>query len=185
MLIISRTMKETMLFVLPFVFLLGLPCTFADDFGTTTSVTEPPVCDPKCGCDGIYIYDEVKADCVVNLPKLMKTVEKNYDSQDDEAILAEEGMARSIYIEGQQLFRGIMIAVMFFMTCAAICVLSACIYCCRIDYTDRKLRNEVKALAKKMHRKYDPPKQSLKPKAPEPKSQNCNVFVEEAGVFVV
>lgn len=150
---------------------------------TTTSVTEVPNCDPKCGCDGYYIFDEVKNDCVLNLANLMKSEIIKYDARTDELNLGHNRMAKAIYEEGQKIFRGILISVILFLTCAAICVLSACLYCCRINYSDRQLKREVKSLAKQMHKKC--PKTKTKPQETDPKSQSCNVIVEGAGVFVV
>ncbi|CAB3252523.1 unnamed protein product [Arctia plantaginis] len=177
----SRTMKQKRLCKILFVFLLGFPCTHAET--TEASVRNTTACDPFCGCDGLYVYDSVKKGCVLDLPNLMKRVVVNYDSQSDE-LINQEGMSRSIYIEGQKLFKGIIISVILFITCASLCVVSACIYCCKINYSDRKLKQEVEALAKKMHKTNILKKEHKKP-IDDPKAQSYSYCDTESNVYIV
>ncbi|XP_063895389.1 uncharacterized protein LOC110382718 isoform X2 [Helicoverpa armigera] len=156
-----------------FFILICNSIAFAEDVSTENIMQLPSDNETsKCGCDEMFVYDAVNDRCMVNFKKVLKKVMVPY---------AKTG---SIYVEGENLFRGIMISVILFIACASACVLAACIYCCRINYSDWTLKHNVKALAKNLKTNYDPKKMSPKP-APLPAiSESCSVVVEPAGVFV-
>ncbi|XP_052749654.1 uncharacterized protein LOC113515856 isoform X3 [Galleria mellonella] len=135
-------------------------------------LSSPVDCNEKCGCDRAYYYNKTSEECVLDVKYLMRTIMTTYDSTEN------------IQIEAEKVFKGIIVSAIIFISFASICVLTACLYCIRISYTDRKLKNDVKALAKKLHRDKKTKKSIMKtPQTPE--SQSCNVIVESAGVFVV
>ncbi|KAJ8728818.1 hypothetical protein PYW07_006514 [Mythimna separata] len=181
-----RTVVTEKIFCIMLIFVVFIlpPITFAEavtDAPTDDSVQQP--CETKCGCEEMYIYDAVNDRCLINFKKVMKRVIVFYENNNVE-IIADDEMAKSIYIEGEKLFKGIMISVILFMACASVCVVSACIYCCRINYTDRTLKKHVKALAKKLKRDYKAAKIAPK-RAPVPAvSETCSVVVDPAGVYV-
>ncbi|XP_072945426.1 uncharacterized protein [Epargyreus clarus] len=109
---------------------------------------------------------------VVDIKNLLKTLTEKHNSQD------------KIEKEVATVFRGVIVAVILFGVCACLCVVTACIYCCRINITDNRLKNDVEALAEKLKRdcKF---KKSMKKSPREPVSESCNIIVEDAGVFVV
>ncbi|KAF9408130.1 hypothetical protein HW555_012104 [Spodoptera exigua] len=144
----------------------------------------PSTCHVKCGCEDMYFYDSATDRCLINFTRVFRKVVTNYENLDVNN-LPDDEMAKLLYIESQKIFKGIMISVFLFILCAAICVISACIYCCRINYTDRRLKHNVKALAKKLNTDYKTKKPSGKRPPARPLSQSCNVVVEDAGVFVV
>ncbi|KAJ8720781.1 hypothetical protein PYW08_006246 [Mythimna loreyi] len=166
-----RTEKMFCIMLMFVVFILH-PMTFAEaviDAPTEDLIQQP--CETKCGCEEMYIYDPVTDRCLINFKKVMKRVIVFYENNELE-VIADDEMARSIYIEGEKLFKGIMISVILFMACASVCVISACLYCCRINYTDRILKNHVKALAKKLKRDYKSTKIAPK-RAPLPPIDLC------------
>nr|XP_049697397.1 uncharacterized protein LOC110382718 isoform X1 [Helicoverpa armigera] len=162
----------------------SIAITVAEDVSTENIMQLPSDNETsKCGCDEMFVYDAVNDRCMVNFKKVLKKVMVPYAKTDVNS-LPEDELARSIYVEGENLFRGIMISVILFIACASACVLAACIYCCRINYSDWTLKHNVKALAKNLKTNYDPKKMSPKP-APLPAiSESCSVVVEPAGVFV-
>ncbi|XP_052749653.1 uncharacterized protein LOC113515856 isoform X2 [Galleria mellonella] len=146
-------------------------------------LSSPVDCNEKCGCDRAYYYNKTSEECVLDVKYLMRTIMTTYDSTDHDSA-TENGMTKNIQIEAEKVFKGIIVSAIIFISFASICVLTACLYCIRISYTDRKLKNDVKALAKKLHRDKKTKKSIMKtPQTPE--SQSCNVIVESAGVFVV
>ncbi|KAJ8705966.1 hypothetical protein PYW07_010743 [Mythimna separata] len=114
-----------------------------------------------CGCEGMYVYDTVENRCVISYMKVMRGITVVYVNN------------KYTYNEDDELFKGILISAILFMACASICVISACVYCCRINYTDRIMENQIKDLAKK-----------LKRDSKSAMSESCSVYVDPAGVFV-
>ncbi|XP_011565596.2 uncharacterized protein LOC105395340 isoform X1 [Plutella xylostella] len=127
-------------------------------------------CTEKCGCDRAYIYNETTNECKVNFKYIMSITIEKYNNQE------------KIRQEAERIFKGITISAIFIICCAATCALTACTYCCRINYADYKLKSDVDALTKKIGRdkQRKPDKTKIKPEA-----ESCNVIVEDAGVFVV
>ncbi|CAH1634908.1 unnamed protein product [Spodoptera littoralis] len=184
--IMTKKMVINMLLV---VLLTLCPMVYADDGPPEDGIQDiyvtpsPTTCHEKCGCEEMYFYDSATSRCLINFTRVFKKVVTNYENLDGNN-LPDDEMAKLLYIESQKIFQGIMISVFLFIVCAAICVISACIYCCRINYTDRSLKSNVKALAKKLNTDYKTKKPVKRPPCP-PASQSCNVVVEDAGVFVV
>ncbi|XP_049878785.1 uncharacterized protein LOC126375729 [Pectinophora gossypiella] len=127
-------------------------------------------CKEKCGCDRLYYYNDTTNECELNYDYLRQLVLEKFDTQE------------KIRSSAEKVFGGIIISVILFVTCASLCVLSACIYCFRVNYTDRRLRGDVKALANKLNRDGKLQKPKKTPTAPV--AESCNVVVEDAGVFV-
>ncbi|XP_035442992.2 uncharacterized protein LOC118271155 isoform X1 [Spodoptera frugiperda] len=182
--------REKMVINMLFVVLLTLcPIVYADDGPPEDGILEihvslsPKTCHEKCGCEEMYFYDAATDRCLINFTRVFKKVVTNYENLDSNN-LPDDEMAKQLYIESQKIFQGIMVSVFLFIVCAAVCVISACIYCCRINYTDRSLKSNVKKLAKKLNTDYKTKKPLVKPPL-APASQTCNVIVEDAGVFVV
>ncbi|XP_013195465.1 uncharacterized protein LOC106138742 isoform X2 [Amyelois transitella] len=138
-------------------------------------------CSSKCGCDEAYYYNETIKQCVLNVKHLMKAEITIYDPVDPSAA-NDNSMAAHIRRYADKVFRGISVAVALFGACALVCVISACTYCCRINYTDRSLKGDVKALSKKLQRDHKIQKPAKVPRKAE--AESCNVVVEDAGVFV-
>ncbi|CAH2055815.1 unnamed protein product, partial [Iphiclides podalirius] len=149
-----------------------------------TSSDENPIA-PDCGemgdcvaenieCNNIVgsFYNDTMHECVINMKLLLKNLTSKYDVQD------------KVRLEVQKVFQGVIISVILFVSCASVCVFAACIYCCRINYEDYRLKNDVEALAAKLKRDCNLKKPRMKtPK--EPASESCNIVVEGAGVYVV
>ncbi|XP_028161929.1 uncharacterized protein LOC135081196 isoform X2 [Ostrinia nubilalis] len=146
-------------------------------------------CHEICGCDRAIQYNETTKTCVVSFRHLMIAEIKIYDSQDkdseDGGTIAGGGtMSNKIRLESEKIFNSIMISVILFITCCAVCVVAACCYCCRISYSDYALKKDVKALANKLNR--DGKLRKISRKQPQTQAnQSCNIVCEDAGVFVV
>ncbi|KAG6446903.1 hypothetical protein O3G_MSEX004652 [Manduca sexta] len=146
----------------------------------------PLECYEICGCDPAYIYNETLKECVLNMEYMIKalaqtSVEKSghkYEAADHD-IANDDGMAKNIRIEAEKIFQGIIISVIIFMVCASICIVTACVYCCHINYSDRQLKNNVKGVAKKLKKNYNPTRTVPRSKS-LPKEESCNVLVGEA-----
>lgn len=195
--------KESMFLIFLFAGTLLSPVTSGTESSVSlTETTLPSIvnnqgddgtleCHKICGCDRAYIYDETKKECVLDNSYILQTTlarssedrsVTNYNQDHDMA--NDEGMAKQIFIEAEKFFRSIIISALLFAGCASICVLSASFYCCHINYSDRKMERELKALAKKLNTKYHS-KKSIRRSPLEPIEESCNVVVEDAGVFVV
>ncbi|XP_068623180.1 uncharacterized protein [Battus philenor] len=126
------------------------------------------------GCNNTigFFYNETVHDCVMNIKLLLQSLTEKYDTQD------------KIRLEILSVFQGVIISVILFVSCATICVLGSCIYCCRINYIDYRLKSDVEALASKLKRDCNLKKPKVK-MTTEPKSESCNIVVEDAGVYVV
>ncbi|KAJ0172689.1 hypothetical protein K1T71_011828 [Dendrolimus kikuchii] len=140
-------------------------------------------CQESCSCNGTNKEEtSTKLDIdqliVKNLGKIKTLVEVTQDHD----IMNDEGMAKRLRLEADKIFKGIIISLILFMTCASICFITACIYCCRMSYQDRKLKSDIKALAKKLKRNYHTKKPNREPLPAI--SESCNVVVADAGVFV-
>ncbi|KAL4717008.1 hypothetical protein ACJJTC_001869 [Scirpophaga incertulas] len=140
-------------------------------------------CHKICGCDrfAAYYYNETSGECLVSFRHLMIAVITKYEM---EGYKYAQGMAKKIEMEADRTFNAMLISVLIFITCCAICVVSACFYCCRINYSDYILKRDIKALAKKVDRTHTL-KKPIKKKHHEPFAQSCNIVCEDAGVFVV
>ncbi|CAK1554511.1 unnamed protein product [Leptosia nina] len=106
-------------------------------------ITNLDECDEKCGCDTfsmVYFYNETTQECEMNIKRFLQTLQERDDTQ-----------AKIIY-EAEHVFQRIILSVIIVAACSVLCVLSACFYCCRINYTDNRLKNEVDALAAKLKR---------------------------------
>ncbi|KAH9641510.1 hypothetical protein HF086_017846 [Spodoptera exigua] len=125
----------------------------------------PSTCHVKCGCEDMYFYDSATDRCLINFTRVFRKVVTNYENLDVNN-LPDDEMAKLLYIESQNIFKGIMISVFLFIL-------------------DRRLKHNVKALAKKLNTDYKTKKPSGKRPPARPLSQSCNVVVEDAGVFVV
>ncbi|XP_013148726.1 PREDICTED: uncharacterized protein LOC106111244 [Papilio polytes] len=119
-----------------------------------------------------FFYNDTTHDCVVNIKLLLQTLTAKYDTQD------------KMRLEVLQVFQGVIVSVILFVTCSSICVLGACIYCCRINYIDYRLKKDVEALAAKLKRDCNLKRKTIK-KPTQPVSESCNIVVESAGVYVV
>ncbi|XP_059061690.1 uncharacterized protein LOC131854587 [Achroia grisella] len=146
-------------------------------------LSTPIDCGEKCGCDRAYYYNSTSKQCVLDVKYLMQTIITKYDSKEQDSTI-DNGMTRNIKVEAERVFKGIIVSALIFISCASVCVVTACFYCVRINYTDRKLKSDVKALAKKLNRNKKSKKSIVKPPQ-SPESQSCNVIVESAGVYVV
>ncbi|XP_073954279.1 uncharacterized protein isoform X2 [Choristoneura fumiferana] len=131
-------------------------------------------CKAQCGCDKTIptFYDNGTQKCVINIKLLILSLNEKYNT---------EGKLQA---EADKIFQGIIIAAFLFITCASICVFTACIYCCRINYTDYLLKKSIKELTKKVGAKPRLDKPAVKPTT-KPISESCNVVVQDAGVFCV
>ncbi|XP_045539396.1 uncharacterized protein LOC106720842 [Papilio machaon] len=119
-----------------------------------------------------FFYNDTTQECVVNIKLLLQTLTTKYDTQD------------KIRLEVLKVFQGVIVSVILFVTCSSICVLGACIYCCRINYTDYRLKKDVEALAAKLKRDCNLKRKTIK-RPIQPVSESCNIVVEGAGVYVV
>ncbi|CAH2087985.1 unnamed protein product [Euphydryas editha] len=131
-------------------------------------------CENKCGCDSsaaVLFYNETLGECIVNVKELLRTLTKKYNNEE------------KIQLEVQKTFRGILFSAILFSSCAALCVFTACIYCCRINYMDTRLKNDVEALAHKLKRDGRLQRSTRKPR--DPASESCNIMVAGAGVYVM
>ncbi|XP_045778828.1 uncharacterized protein LOC123876559 [Maniola jurtina] len=131
-------------------------------------------CDNKCGCDSsaaVLFYNETLEECVVNVKMLLQSLQEKHNIQE------------KIRKEVKQVFQGVIVSVILFVTCGSLCVCTACIYCIRINYMDNRMKNDVEALAAKLKRECRFRK-SVK-SYPHQKAESCNIIVEDAGVFVV
>ncbi|KAM3966102.1 uncharacterized protein ACR2FA_012975 isoform 2-T2 [Aphomia sociella] len=132
----------------------------------------PIDCNDKCGCDKAYYYNETTKECVLDVKFLMRTVITKYNPEE------------IIKVEAEKVFKGIMVSAIIVISCASLCIFTSCFYCVRINYKDRVLKGDVKALAKKLNRTQKSKKSVVKP--PEkPESQSCNIIVGSAGLYVV
>ncbi|XP_023941444.2 uncharacterized protein LOC112048217 [Bicyclus anynana] len=132
-------------------------------------------CDNRCGCDSsaaVLFYNETLGECVVDVKRLLQSLQERYNIQE------------KLRLEVMKVFQGITIAVILFMTCAGLCVCTACIYCIRINYIDNRMKSDIDALAAKLKRDLRL-KKSIKRPSPQQKAESCNIIVEDAGVFVV
>ncbi|CAK1589122.1 unnamed protein product [Parnassius mnemosyne] len=126
------------------------------------------------GCNNTVgsFYNDTIHDCVINIKLLLQTLTAKYDTQD------------KIRLEIDSVFQGVIISVILFISSASVCFLGACIYCCRINYVDYRLKKDVEALALKLKRDCNFKKPRVN--APtKPLSESCNVIVEGAGIYVV
>ncbi|XP_053616757.1 uncharacterized protein LOC128678889 [Plodia interpunctella] len=112
----------------------------------------------------------------------MKALLTIYDPVDPN-IAYDDSMSANIRRHSDKVFKGITIAVIFFGSCALISVISACFYCCRINHSDRILRGDVKALAKKINRDQKIKKPKKAPRKIE--EESCNIVVEDAGLNTI
>ncbi|XP_047538687.1 uncharacterized protein LOC125072206 [Vanessa atalanta] len=136
-------------------------------------------CDNKCGCDSssaVLFYNETLDECVVNVKKLLQTLTEKYNNQ--------AAISDKIRLNVERVFQGVIFSGILFGSCASLCVITACIYCIRINYEDTRLKNDVEALAVKLKRECRFKNMSTK-QPTQPASESCNIIVEEAGVFVV
>ncbi|XP_026330816.1 uncharacterized protein LOC113238233 [Hyposmocoma kahamanoa] len=132
-------------------------------------LSTPADCKEICGCDKIYIYNKTTDECVLNVQYFTSVTEKYHTEE-------------KIRKESEKVFGGILMSAILFVSCASLCAVTACIYCCRIHYMDVRLHNDVKALARKLDRDGKLKKSQKKPLPPV--AESCNVIVEDAGVFV-
>ncbi|KAL0879420.1 hypothetical protein ABMA27_003172 [Loxostege sticticalis] len=167
------------------------PVTGCEENGDCLST--PQDCHEICGCDrsglmAIY-YNETTKSCVVSFKHLMIAEIKIYgadDEEDDEGSTITGGtMSNKIRIEAEKIFNTILISAVFFISCCAVCVISACCYCCRMTYTDYRLKSDVKALAKKLNRDGKLKRLCSRKQPQTQANQSCNIMCEEAGIFVV
>ncbi|XP_045453394.1 uncharacterized protein LOC123662623 [Melitaea cinxia] len=153
----------------------GVESTTTSGCGDVGDCIDTQKCEDKCGCDSsaaVLFYNETLGECVVNVKELLRSLTKKYNN--------EEKIEKEVH----KVFQGILFAAILFASCAALCVFSACIYCCRINYMDTRLKNDVDALALKMKRDFRLKRCSTK-KPRDPASESCNIIVEGAGVYVV
>ncbi|GBP00787.1 hypothetical protein EVAR_77000_1 [Eumeta japonica] len=130
-------------------------------------------CDEACGCDRALVYNETTGECVLKEYAMLGVIYV-YDNSKE-----------NIREEAESTFRGIMAAGILFVACATVCALAACLYCCRVNYSDRRLAGDVKALTLKLRRDglLAMPRTSVK-KTDNIAGASCPVVVEEAGIFV-
>ncbi|XP_063622680.1 uncharacterized protein LOC134794812 [Cydia splendana] len=145
--------------------------TNCNDVGDCPSIGTD--CKEKCGCDQNIptTFNKTTQECTINVQLLILSLKEKYNTE------------AKIRAEADRLFKGVVVAAFLFIACASVCTLIACIYCCRINYTDYQLKKSIKVLAKKTGKK----SQIIKPaKVPtEQVAQSCNVVVEDAGIFCV
>ncbi|XP_026724815.1 uncharacterized protein LOC113491840 isoform X2 [Trichoplusia ni] len=168
---VRTQIKQKMLNATPFVILLLCKIAVAEELQANKD--ESLECGSKCGCNQMYVYDPVGDRCLINFDKVMRKIEIPYPKP------------QQIFIEGEEIFKGIMVSVLLFMVCAGVCIVTACVYCCRINYTDRRLKSDVKALANKLKKNYNSKKIPKKRMPTPPEAESCNVVVEPAGLYVV
>ncbi|RVE52224.1 hypothetical protein evm_003143 [Chilo suppressalis] len=149
--------------------------------------SSPMNCHEKCGCDrfAAYHYNETTGMCVLTFKHLMIPKVKVYVEYDPRDVENEHQLSKAIRVEAEKIFKTILISVVIFITCCAICVISACLYCCRITYIDYLLNKDIKVLARKLKRNETIKKGPKRPKLPNPVGESCNIVCEDAGVFVV
>ncbi|KAI5635269.1 hypothetical protein NE865_12061 [Phthorimaea operculella] len=137
-------------------------------------VTVHQNCTKVCGCDNWYYFNNVTNECLLNIKHLQNLTIEKYNTEE---------ILRS---NADRVFNGIFVAVYFFLFSASLCAISACAYCCHLNYSDYKLRDDIKALSQKLERdgKLGNPATKPKKKKTEEIAQSCNVVVEDAGVFV-
>ncbi|XP_032522916.2 uncharacterized protein LOC116774325 [Danaus plexippus] len=131
-------------------------------------------CNNVCGCDSasaVLFYNETLGECVVNVKKLLNSLTERYNTQE------------KIHTEVNKVFQGVMISVILFVICASVCAFTACVYCCRINYTDRRLQNDVEALASKLKRECR--LRTIKKTPTKPAEESCNIVVADADIYVV
>ncbi|CAH0719071.1 unnamed protein product, partial [Brenthis ino] len=132
------------------------------------------ICENRCGChssEAVLFYNETLDECVVNVKKLLMSLTEKHNTQDN------------IRQKVDKIFQGILFSAILFVTCATTCMLTACVYCCRINYMDTRLKNDVEALANKLNRDLRFRKTIKKPT--QPGEENCNIIVPGTDVFVV
>ncbi|XP_047998484.1 uncharacterized protein LOC125235898 isoform X1 [Leguminivora glycinivorella] len=148
-------------------------------------ITIDTECKEKCGCDKIIptTFNTTTQECVINIHLLFTSLRQKYNTEDNDIPPEEDDLATKIRAEADRIFNGVIVSAFLFIACASACTVTACIYCCRINYTDYQLKKSIKVLAKKMGKK----SQMKKPvKVPtEQVAQSCNVIVEDAGIFCV
>ncbi|XP_063538092.1 uncharacterized protein LOC134747398, partial [Cydia strobilella] len=145
--------------------------TTCNDVGDCLSIGTD--CKEKCGCDKDIptSFNKTTQECTVNVQLLILSLKEKYNTE------------AKIRAEADRIFNGIIVAVFLFIACASVCTLTACIYCCRINYTDYQLKKSIKVLAKKMGKKSQMKKPAKVPT--EQVAESCNVIVEDAGIFCV
>ncbi|CAG9571803.1 unnamed protein product [Danaus chrysippus] len=90
---------------------------------------------------------------------------------------------QKILTEVNKVFQGVMVSVILFVLCASVCAFTACVYCCRINYTDRRLQSDVEALASKLKRECR--LRTIKKTPTKPAEESCNIVVADADIYVV
>ncbi|XP_061717561.1 uncharacterized protein LOC133525290 [Cydia pomonella] len=145
--------------------------TTCNDVGDCPSIGTD--CKEKCGCDKNIptSFNKTTQECTINVRLLSLSLKEKYNTE------------AKIRAEADRIFKGVIVAAFLFIACATVCTLTACIYCCRINYTDYQLKKSIKVLAKKMGKKSQIKKPSKVPT--EQVAESCNVVVEDAGIFCV
>ncbi|VVC99691.1 unnamed protein product [Leptidea sinapis] len=123
----------------------------------------------------VLYYNETIDECVLNVKKLLESLSEKHNTQD------------KIFAEVERVFQGVIFSAILFAACAAMCVVLSCFYCCRINFMDNSLKNDVDALTAKLKRekRYKKVPVTTPPLPNTEPAESCNIIVSNAGVYCV